>query len=270
MDKTIARRLASNFASSKEFKALDASDDLKGRIKETAKKYIVRVKQQRMRHAQALLSLHGQSPTKRQKVNRPKKYHVLIHVVGEAKFNEILSVYKEIKEIRKQSMIWTKFTPQFITTYNSTSTTAATTISSSSTSSLSSRSYKKKSSTKESSSYTTSSSGADHDDNDHGKKKSSTLDSEEDDEPTPVSKVLPPPISNIYFHVRLVNVMRAIDAGSCCRSCKPIEEVSTTKEEQQAMRNRCVVYQNDWDGLLHDAKKKLAVFRKFEKEKIGS
>jgi len=257
MDKTIARRLASNLASSKEFKALDASDDLKGRIKETAKKYIVRVKQQRMRHAQALLSLHGQSPTKRQKVNRQKKYHVLIHVVGEVKFNEILSVYKEIKEIRKQSTIWTKFTPQFITTYNSTSTTAAT---GSSTSSLSSRSYKKKSSTKEISSNTTSS-GAD---------KSSTLDLEDEDEPTPVSKVLPPPISNIYFHVRLVNVMRAIDAGSCCRSCKPIEELSTTKQEQQAMRNRCVVYQNDWDGLLHDAKKKLAVFRKFEKEKIGS
>ena len=36
------------------------------------------------------------------------------------------------------------------------------------------------------------------------------------------------------------------------------------------MRYICVVYQNDWDGLLHDAKKKLAVFRKFEKEKIGS
>ena len=169
--------------------------------------------------------------------------------MGEVKFNEILSVYKEIKEIRKQSTIWKKFTPQFITIYNSPSTTAAA-ATVSSTSSLSSRSYNEKRSTKESSHAT------------------SKLDQEEKDE-TPVSKVLPPPISNIYFHMRLVNVMSAIDAGSCCRSCKPNKELSSiTKEEQQDMRNGCMVYQNDWDGLLHDAKMKLAAFHKFQRENV--
>ena len=84
-------------------------------------------------------------------------------------------------------------------------------------------------------------------------------------EPLSVSQVLPSPIANIYFHVRLVDVMRAIDAGSCCRFCKPIEELST-EEEKSKQRTGCIVYQNDWDDLLHDAKKKLAAFRKFQRD----
>ena len=259
IDKTAARRLASNFASSREFKALDASEGLKVRIKKVAKKFLDNVERRRRRRrqkaskaaAEALLSLHG-SP--KQRVPRypkdRKKYHVLKHVVGEEKFNEILSVYKEIKYVRQHSKIWTKYTPQFMI---STSTTPT----ESSTSSLSSYTKKRKMPTRDSS-------------DDYGRlleeEKSSILDnSEMEDEPLSVSQVLPSPIANIYFHVRLVDVMRAIDAGSCCRFCKPIEELST-EEEKSKQRTGCIVYQNDWDDLLHDAKKKLAAFRKFQRD----
>ena len=212
--------------------------------------------------AEALLSLHG-SPTQRvpRYPKHTRKYHVLKHVVGEEKFNEILTVYKEIKNVRQHSKIWTKYTPQphFMIS-------ASTAPTESSTSSLSSYTKKRKTLTRDSSLT----SPATYYDHDYGRvteeEKSSILNcSEMEDEPLSISQVLPSPIASIYFHVRLVDVMRAIDAGSCCRFCKPIEELST-EEEKSKQRTGCIVYQNDWDDLLHDAKKKLAAFRKFQRD----
>mmetsp|Transcript_20731 Transcript_20731/g.45002 ORF Transcript_20731/g.45002 Transcript_20731/m.45002 type:complete len:252 (-) Transcript_20731:419-1174(-) len=39
------------------------------------------------------------------------RHHILINTVGESKYNDILSVHREILRIRQQSAVWTKFSP---------------------------------------------------------------------------------------------------------------------------------------------------------------
>lgn len=40
------------------------------------------------------------------------RHHLLINKVGETRYNDIVSVSQEIKEIRQQSAFWTKFSPR--------------------------------------------------------------------------------------------------------------------------------------------------------------
>eukprot|EP00985_Skeletonema_marinoi_P020773 scaffold12430_cov137-Skeletonema_marinoi.AAC.5 len=132
-----------------------------------------------------------------QKMNidaKVERHHKLINVVGEAKYDEINEVTKELRDIRKRSSLWTKYSHRFV----------------------------------------------------------DSLKLEE--ESIPASKGLPTAVYDVYFRIRLVDVMAVVDAKSSI----------TFEETPQSCA--CIVERVDWDNLLSDAKEKLDAFRKLEQE----
>ncbi len=123
-----------------------------------------------------------------------ERHHQLINVVGEANYDEINRVTNEIRDIRKCSGLWTKYSHRFV----------------------------------------------------------DSLKVEE--ESIPASKGLPKAIYDIYFRIRLVDVMAVVDA----KSSKTFEETPSPCA--------CIVRRVDWDYVLRDAQEKLEAFRKFERE----
>jgi len=126
-----------------------------------------------------------------------ERHHELMNVVGEANYNEILDITNQIKDIRKSSSLWTKFSHHF----------------------------------------------------------ADPLKAEE--ERLPASQCLPPVLSDIYFHTRLVDVMRVVDS------------TSTRTLQETPVPCACIVKNVDWNDLLRDAKEKLLAFRAFEQENNG-
>lgn len=138
------------------------------------------------------MTLFPQKVTTDAKVER---HHNLINVVGEANYDEIIRVTSEIRDIKKSSGLWTKYSHRFV----------------------------------------------------------DSLKLEEDR--IPASKGLPAAIYNIYFRVRLLDVMAVVDA----KSSKSFDETPPPCA--------CIVKRvEDWDFLLRDAKEKLEAFRIFELE----
>lgn len=123
-----------------------------------------------------------------------ERHHMLINVVGEAKYDEIDHITKQIRDIRKCSSLWTQYSHRFV--------------------------------------------------------DSLTL----EEERLPISKGLPSEIYDVYFRVKLLDVMAVVDAKS-----------SVTFEETP-QPCACIVNKVDWDFLLLDAKEKLDAFRKLERE----
>jgi len=123
-----------------------------------------------------------------------ERHHQLINVVGEANYDEIYRVTNEIRDIRKCSGLWTKYSHRFV----------------------------------------------------------DSLKVEE--ESISASKGLPAAIHDIYFRIRLLDVMAVVDAKS-----------SKTFEETPSLC-ACIVKRVDWDCVLRDAQEKLEAFRKFERE----
>lgn len=132
-----------------------------------------------------------------QKMNidaKKERHHMLINLVGDAKYDEICQITKEIRDIRKSSSLWTKYSHRFV----------------------------------------------------------DSLKLEE--ESMPASKGLPTAIHDVYFRIRLLDVMAVVDAKS------------SFKFEETPQKCACIVKRVDWNQLLRDAKEKLEAFRKLERE----
>ncbi len=124
-------------------------------------------------------------------------HQYLMKMIGEKKYNDILSIVQDIREIRHKSALWTKFSRDF------------------------SRVHKDRT-------------------------NSGTL----EEERASAASTIPCPIFDIYFRTRLVEAMQLVDTKSTALP-EAINEV-------------------DWEDLLHDAKEKLQLFRKFEAENTSS
>ncbi len=132
-----------------------------------------------------------------QKLNtdaKKERHHMLINSVGEAAYDEINQITDEIRDIRKSSSLWTKYSHRFV----------------------------------------------------------DSLKLEE--ESMSASQGLPTAIHDIYFSVRLLDVMAVVDAKS------------SLKFDQTPKPCACIVKRVDWNQLLIDAKEKLEAFRKLERE----
>ncbi len=127
-------------------------------------------------------------------VAKVERHHMLINVVGEAKYDEIDHITKQIRDIRKTNSLWTQYSHRFV----------------------------------------------------------DSLKLEE--ERLPASKGLPSEIYDVYFRIKLLDVMAVVDAKSS----------GTFEETPQPCA--CIVNKVDWDHLLLDAKEKLDAFRKLERE----
>ncbi len=75
-----------------------------------------------------------------------------------------------------------------------------------------------------------------------------------EEESLPASKGLPTAIYDVYFRIKLLDVMAVVDAKSSI----------TFEETPQPCA--CIVNRVDWDHLLRDAKEKLDAFHKLERE----
>lgn len=160
--------------------------------------------------------------------------------LGEDKYNEILSVTEEIKKIRYGSATWTKFSG----------------VNASTGEKLQQLQSSQEDLENEASGY--------------DMEKLDSYDNQvlNDGNPVnqgtasqdiPASITLHKPIYELYFQVRLMNVMATIDSKSS----------SAGPNLSNPYPCQCVVEDVDWDALLLDAKNKLEAFRKFEKENIG-
>ncbi len=127
-----------------------------------------------------------------------ERHHMLINVVGEAKYDEIDQITKQIRDIRKSSSLWTQYSHRFL---------------------------------------------------DSLKLEGESL---------PASKGLPTAIYDVYFRIKLLDVMAVVDA----KSSKTFEETPQPCA--------CIVNRVDWDHLLRDAKEKLDAFNKLERESSKS
>jgi hypothetical protein len=118
LERSKVKMIAHKLASLQGFQPLDAgagSKCLKLRLKKICRDLLADSKQRR--HAAA----HGNSTKKEQSKAKAKmlgladcqakadRHHLLINTVGDEKYDEIMTVTKEIKEIRQISAVWTKF-----------------------------------------------------------------------------------------------------------------------------------------------------------------
>lgn len=119
LDKSKANRLARQLASLRAFRSLDSStgsERLKFRLKRVSQKLLETA--QRRRQASTPTSDAKEVSSKVQNLSlvvrqaKVDRHNILIITVGEPKYNDILSVSQEIKEIRQQSAVWTKFSQQ--------------------------------------------------------------------------------------------------------------------------------------------------------------
>ena len=119
LDKSKANRLARQLASLQAFQSLDSSTGselLKLRLKKVSQKLLDIA--ERKRRASAPTSGVEEVSSKVRKLALDERqakvgrHHILINTVGEPKYNEIISISNEIKEIRHKSLLWTKFSQQ--------------------------------------------------------------------------------------------------------------------------------------------------------------
>jgi len=119
LDKSKANRLARQLASLQAFQSLDSSTGselLKLRLKKVSQKLLDIA--ERKRRASTPTSGVKELSSKVRKLALDERqakvgrHHILINTVGEPKYNEIISVSNEIKEIRYKSLLWTKFSQQ--------------------------------------------------------------------------------------------------------------------------------------------------------------
>ena len=242
LDKSMGERLARQFASLMDLDASVGRECLKLRLKRLSK-WLLENAELRRNYVSSATSAsgsisdvvgHGPEPSSGT-TESPGPYHVLMNFVGLQKFNEILTVVREIRCIRRCSALWTKFSPQHLP--------------------ISSSKYYDEVLDVE----------ADNDDLVPVQSLQAPLSQEdEEDDRLPASKSLPAPISDIYFHTRLVEAMGVSDAVSCV-ACIPPKGVPS---EDHSQRCGCIVHRTNWDELLRDSTIKLAAFRKFEKENI--
>jgi len=127
LDKFTAKRVARQLASLKGFRSLDkstGSECLKLRLKIISKR-LLEVAERRRQASSSNAPTSGNSDAKEvsskfKKVpldvhkDKVDRYHILISVVGKEIFNEIFSVYTDIKNIRQCSAVWTKFSQQHL------------------------------------------------------------------------------------------------------------------------------------------------------------
>ena len=119
LDKSKANQLARQLASLREFQSLDSnteSDSLKARIKKVSQK-ILDAAERRRKASTSTNDANGNASKVRNlpldvQQDKVDSHHILINTVGELKYNEIISVSKEIKEIRQHSTVWTNFSQQ--------------------------------------------------------------------------------------------------------------------------------------------------------------
>lgn len=120
LDKTTAKRLSRQLASLKALKSLDRStrrECLKLQLKELAQKLLDVAERRRQaskstsREVADVSSKVSKLCIHHAKVNR---HHILINSVGESKYDEIISITEQIKDIRRTSAVWTKFSQQAI------------------------------------------------------------------------------------------------------------------------------------------------------------
>ena len=242
LNKSMGERLARQFASLMDIDTSVGREGLKLRLKRLSK-WLLENDDLRRKYvssatsAEGFISVvegHGPKPSNGA-TESPGPYHVLKNFVGLQKFNEILTVFQEIRHIRHCSALWTKFSPQHPP--------------------ISSSNYYDEVLDVET-------------DNDNlvpvQSQQAPISQEDEEDDRLPASKSLPAPISDIYFHTRLVEAMVVSDAVSCV-SCIPPKGVPS---EDHSQRCGCIVHRTNWDELLQDSKIKLAAFRKFEKENL--
>lgn len=235
-------RLARQFASLMDLDASVGRECLKLRLKRLSK-WLIENAELRRKYVSSATSaagsisvIAGHGPKlSNDTTESPGPYHVLKNFVGLQKFNEILTVFREIRCIRRGSALWTKFSPQHPP--------------------ISSSEYYDEVLDVE----------ADNDDLVPVQSLQAPISQEdEEDDRLPASKSLPAPISDIYFHTRLVEAMGVSDAVSCVSCILP----KGVPSEDHSQRCGCIVHRTNWDELLRDSKIKLAAFRKFEKENL--
>ena len=129
LDKSRAKRLARQLASLRALQSLDSStgsECLKLRLKKLSKQLLEAAKLKRSVCSDASTAEDANAkevrrPTVEVTVDIPAcdvdsakvaRHHILINKVGEAKYNEILSISEEIRDIRSHSAVWTKFSQQ--------------------------------------------------------------------------------------------------------------------------------------------------------------
>lgn len=236
-EEALAKRLSRQLSTFKSLQSLDQSSGmecLKLRLKKLSKE-LLQIAEQRKRcsHASQSSELNKNEvsskamSSKDAKVSsRHAKHNILIQTVGEDKYNDILSAYREIKQIRRCSAVWTKFTKQH--TPNS---------------------FSKKvgeigDSDEEEEAW--SSGEEDH------KPVSETL-------PAPISDIY-------FRMTRFVNVVQSLKARSfsCSSCCRP--QQGEVPQPCECTFCECILHETDWDVLLRDARSKLSAFRQFERK----
>ena len=109
------------------------SSGLKGPVsKQQLKRLCMRLLRVARKKRQPSLSLISDAATKENAANKEEKsalfdnrnvvntkakverHHELMNIVGEANYNEILDITNQIKDIRKSSSLWTKFSHHFV------------------------------------------------------------------------------------------------------------------------------------------------------------
>lgn len=145
--------------------------------------------------------------------------------VGEDKYNEILSIAEEIKMIKYRSVTWTKFS-------NVNASTGEKLLPQ----------------------------NLDCHDVDYESNDPENVASSND---IPASITLHKPIYDLYFQIRLMDVMATMDSKPSSTAT-----ASTTASTTAPYPCQCVVEKVDWDALLLDAKNKLEAFRRFERENV--
>jgi hypothetical protein len=168
------------------------------------------------------------------------RHHLLMNRVGEEKYNQILSIAEEIKMIRYRSVTWTKFS-------NVNASTGEKLLPQ----------------------------NLDcHDVVDYESSNDPEEDVASSSNDIPASITLHKPIYDLYFQIRLMDVMATIDskpstAATASSTTTPNGQLLSGSYLSQPYPCQCVVEKVDWDALLLDAKNKLEAFRRFERENIG-